>query len=566
MNTERERIIIIGGLSAGPSAAAKARRINEEAEILLFEKTAYISYATCGIPYSLSGTIKSRDKLMVVTPELLQKRFNIDVHLDEAVTQIIPEAHQVITAKGTYTYTKLIYAAGAKPFVPPVRNLDKTDQWSNCRTIEDYDKICSDKVLTGKQDIVVLGAGLIGVEVAENLNHIGKNVTLIELSPSILPAWDHKFGNLAENVLKQQGITVHANKTVQELVVEDGKLFEIVLSDDTRIPADYLLMGIGGSPNTELLTSRGAEHIGNGALKVNEKMETSIPDIYAAGDCASIKNVITGKHDYFPMGTHANKGGRAAGANAAGGHETFRGAYKTAIIKVFDYTLARTGMNPHALKMAEIPFESTLIISAGTPGFYPDPTDILLEIYYSKDKRRILGAELFGQKGVDKRVDILSTAILGKLTVDDLPDLDLAYAPPYSPAKDPVIVAGFVSGNKNKRKFSEVDAEDLYRIITNNKQSDIQLLDVRTPLELEHDGYIDSSFNIELDELRARLHELDPAKATYIYCLRGLRGYVAAMILENSGFDEVYNLGGGYKAWREVGFDTVSVMEEKNKP
>ena len=343
---KEETIIIVGGLSAGPSAAAKARRINEKAKILLFEKTSYISYATCGIPYSMSGTIASREKLMVVSPDLLKKRFDIDVHLDEPMTEILPEEHMVVTSKGSYTYSKLIYTAGANPFVPPILNLDKTDQWSNCRTIEDYDKICSDQVLTDKKNIMIVGAGLIGVEVAENLNHIGKNVTLVELSPSVLPAWDHKFGNLAENVLKEHGINVLTNKTVKELILEGQQIVEIVLSDDTRIPTDYLLMGIGGKPNTHLLISKGADHIGNGAVKVNEKMETSLPDIYAAGDCASIKNVITEKHDYFPMGTHANKGGRAAGANAAGGNEKFRGAYRTAIVKVFDHTLARTGLNP----------------------------------------------------------------------------------------------------------------------------------------------------------------------------------------------------------------------------
>ncbi len=560
---KEETIIIVGGLSAGPSAAAKARRVNERAKIMLFEKTEYISYATCGIPYSLSGKIKTRDKLMVVSADLLKKRFNIDVHLDEPVMEIMPEEHIVKTSKGSYSYTKLIYTGGAKPFVPPIKNLEKTDQWSNCRTIEDYDKICSDQVLTDKNNIVILGAGLIGVEVAENLNHIGKNITLLELSPSILPAWDHKFGNLAENVLKEHGITVYTNKTVQELVLDGEKIVALILSDGTRIPADYLLMGIGGRPNTDLLISKGADHIANGAVKVNERMETNLPDIYAAGDCTSIKNLITGEHDYFPMGTHANKGGRAAGANAAGGNETFRGAYKTAIVKVFDHTLARTGMNPHSLKMANIPYESTLIISAGTPGFYPDPRDILLEIYYHKESRRVLGAELFGQKGIDKRADVLSTAILGKLTIDDLTDLDLAYAPPYSPAKDPVIVAGFVSGDKNKHRFHEINAEDLYLQIAGSKKGSVQLLDVRTPKELETDGLIESAINIELDELRDRMHELDPDKTTLVYCLRGLRGYVASMILENNGFKSVYNLGGGYKAWKEMGFDIATIVAEK---
>ena len=270
-----ETIIIVGGLSAGPSAAAKARRVNEKAKILLFEKTEYVSYATCGIPYSLSGKIKKRNKLLVVSPDLLRERFKIDVHLNEPVVDILPDEHKIITSRGEYAYTKLIYAAGASPFVPPIKNLEITDDWTNCRTIEEYDKIISDKVLTEKQNITVLGAGLIGVEVAENLTKIGKKVTIVELAPSVLSPWDSKFGNLAENVLTENGIEVYTNTTIDELIVEDGHIDSVLLSNGERIPSDYLLMGIGGRPNTLMLASKGAETIRNGAIKVNAKMETN---------------------------------------------------------------------------------------------------------------------------------------------------------------------------------------------------------------------------------------------------------------------------------------------------
>lgn len=553
-----ETIIIIGGLSAGPSAAAKARRINEKAKILLFEKTDYISYATCGIPYSLSGTIKKREKLLVVKPELMRDRFNIDVHLNEPVIDIFPEAHKILTTEGEYTYTKLIYTAGASPFVPPVKNLDQTEDWTNCRTIEDYDKIVSDKVLTEKQHITVLGAGLIGVEVAENLNKIGKKVTIVEMAPSVLSPWDSKFGNLAENVLNENGIDVYTSTTIQNIQVNEGCIVEITLSNGETIPSDYLLMGIGGRPNTAMLASKGAETIRNGALKVNAKMETSLPDIYAAGDCASIMNIQTGEHDYFPMGTHANKGGRAAGANAAGGEEHFKGAYRTAIIKVFDYTLARTGLNARALKMMNHDYESTFIIAPATPGFYPDPKDMLMEVYYNSNTREVLGAEIFGEKGVDKRIDVLSTAILGRLTVDDLTNLDLAYAPPFSPAKDPVVVAGFVSGDKEKHKFQEMSTEDLLNLLRNNGHEAYQLIDVRSPLELEKEGMIENAINMELDSLRNNLHKLDKGKKTIVYCARGLRGYVGTMILENHGFKNLYNLGGGFLAWKKLGMEVRS--------
>jgi len=560
-----ETIIIIGGLSAGPSAAAKARRVNENAKILLFEKTSYISYATCGIPYSLSGKIKTRDKLLVVSPELLRNRFQIDVHLNEPVVEILPDEHKIVTMEGEYFYTKLIYTAGALPFVPPVKNLDIADNWTNCRTIEDYDKIIADGVLSDCQDITILGAGLIGVETAENLKKAGKNVTIVELAPTVLSPWDSKFGNMAEIVLKQNGIDSHTNTTIEELELKNNKIANIRLSNGATIPTDYLLMGIGGRPNTSLLTSKGAETIRNGAVKVNERMETSLPDIYAAGDCASIKNIQTGEHDYFPMGTHANKGGRAAGANAAGGNETFRGAYRTAIVKVFDYTLARTGFNPRALKMMNREFESTFIVANSTPSFYPDPKDLMLEVYYDKTTRELLGAEAFGEVGVDKRIDVLSTAILGKLTVDDLTDLDLAYAPPYSPAKDPVIVVGFVSGDKAKSKFNEISPDTLLHIIETEKTENYQLIDVRTPLEIEKLGAIANSRNIELDALRSNLDQLDKQKHTILYCARGLRGYVATMILKHHGFSNISNLGGGFLAWKKYGMDIQSVMQEKSK-
>jgi NADPH-dependent 2,4-dienoyl-CoA reductase/sulfur reductase-like enzyme len=295
-----ETIIIIGGLSAGPSAAAKARRVNEKANILLFEKTDYISYATCGIPYSLSGKIDQRDKLLVVRPELMKNRFNIELHLNEPVIGIFPEEHQILTPKGKYKYTKLIYATGASPFVPPIKNLDQTEDWINCRTIEDYDKIVVDRVLTEKEHITVIGAGLIGIEVAENLSKVGKKVTVVELAPSVLSQWDSKFGNLAENVLRENGVDVFTNTTVDEIKVEGESIKEVVLSNGVTIPSDYLLMGIGGKPNTSLLASKGVETIRNGAIKVNAKMETNLPDIYAAGDCASIMNIQTVNMIIFP--------------------------------------------------------------------------------------------------------------------------------------------------------------------------------------------------------------------------------------------------------------------------
>lgn len=554
-----ETIIVIGGLSAGPSAAAKARRTNENAKIILFEKTRYISYATCGIPYSLSGTIKERDKLMVIKAEMLKKRFNIDVKLEEEVLDVLPDRHIVQTSKGWYKYSKLVFATGSSPAVPPIKNIELTGNWSHCRTIENFDKLKEDGVLTKRKNITILGAGLIGVEVSENLSKIGKNVNLIEIAPNILPQWDGKFGDLAAQILKANGINVLTNVKVTEADIKKGELKSLTLEDGTVLPTDYLIIGTGGKPNTKLLVSKGVEHLSNGALIVNEKMETSLPDIYAAGDCASIKNLQTGKHDYFPMGTHSNKGGRTAGANAAGGDETFTGAYKTAIVKVFDYTLGRTGMNARMLDLEKTKYESTFFIAPATPGFYPDSKDLFVEVYYSTENMKVLGVEIFGEKGVDKRIDVFSTAIYAGLTIDDLSNLDLAYAPPYSPAKDAVVLAGYISANKLKCNVSELSVSALKQILENGKNG-YNLIDVRTPLEIEKEGSITGSKNIELDMLREQLDEIDLSKETILYCAKGMRGYVAGMILAQCDCKKVYNIGGGFNAWKKFNNSTEALL------
>lgn len=546
-----ETIIVIGGLSAGPSAAAKARRQNENSKIILFEKTRYISYATCGIPYSLSGKIKDRDKLLVVKAELLSKRFNIDVRLEEEVIEIVPEEHLVQTSKGWYKYDKLIFATGASSFIPPIPNIEKAINWSNCRTIENLDKLVKDGVLKKRKNISILGAGLIGIEVAENLKEIGKNVSLIDQAQTVLPMWDAKFGHMAGKVLEENNIKLYLGNTLKSLKTIGEEIVEIELSNGEKIPTDYLIMGIGGRPNTSLLTIKGAEALPNGALKVNERMETNLPDVYAAGDCASMLNLQTGEHDYFPMGTHSNKGGRSAGANAAGGNETFKGAYKTAIVKVFGYTLGRTGMNPDFMKCKNIGFESTFFITTATPSFYPDPKDLFVEMYFDPKTKKILGVEIFGEQGVDKRIDVFSTAIYAGLTIDDLPNLDLAYAPPFSPAKDAVILAGYISQNKLKHSFSEISARLLKERIDKNKNG-YKLLDVRSALEIKNEGIIPGAVNIELDELRNNIDTLAIDQETIVYCAKGLRGYLASMILLNNGVKKVVNLGGGYKAWLAI--------------
>ncbi|AUS05574.1 FAD-dependent oxidoreductase [Pseudotamlana carrageenivorans] len=546
-----KKIIVIGGLSAGPSAAAKARRENEQAEIILFEKGANISYATCGMPYAFSGVIESRDKLMVVKPALLQNRFNIDVRLNEEIIKIDTAAKKVFSSKGVYTYDKLIFATGAKSIVPPIENIKLANNWSTCRSMPDFDKIMKLGLTEESKHITVVGAGLIGVEVAENLIEAGKKVTLIEGSSHVLNMWQQKFGNFAEQILRSEGVEVLTNTLISKFNIdEDGKILSVVTKEGQSIPTDFVILSTGIKPNTDLLIAEGAASIENGALKVNAHMETSIKDVYAAGDNISLKNLQTDSDDYFPLGTHSNKAGRAAGANAvSGNHRVFNGAYKTAIVKVFDYTLARTGLNPTVLKTMGRAFKTVLTVAGATPGYYPGQKDLISEIYYDPKTDEILGAELFGEVGVDKRIDVISTAIYAKLKMADLSQLDLAYAPPFSPAKDPVVVTGFVAENVRLGKSEQISVEDLDAFMKATAQDDYMLLDVRTANEHEK-GTIPGAINIPLDDLRNHVHAVkNRNKKVIIFCQKGLRGYLAESILRNNGIQDIANVAGGFKIW-----------------
>lgn len=539
-----KKIIVIGGLSAGPSAAAKARRMDEEAEIILFEKTAHISYATCGIPYALSGKIKDRDKLIVVNPELLRDRFKVDVRLEEPVTQINAVDKTVTTNKGTYAYDKLVFATGGTAVVPPIKGLANSDNWAHAKTLEDFDKIVKSEAVVHSNHVTIIGAGLIGLETAENLIDAGKSVTVVELGEQILPLFDPKFSTMAQRAMEEKGVDFKLGVAAESF--SEGR---VLLSNALELETDFLIVSAGVKPNTDLLRNIGAKTAANGSVLVNEQMETSLTDIYAAGDCASLPNIITGDHGWYPMGTHSNKGGRTAGANAVGGNETFKGAYATAIMQAFDYTIGRTGMNGKMLKLKDIGYDSTLIIAKSHPGFYPNGDDVFLELFYTKEDLKVVGAEAFGKYGIDKRIDVLATAIYAGLTIDDLPNLDLAYAPPYSPAKDPVIVAGYTAQNSQNGDYTEVQVDDAKQIFESGDR--VQIIDVRNPSELLN-GYIDGAINLPLDNLRDELELVSKELPIYMYCQRGLRGYLATLILQHNGFKNLHNIAGGYTAWKAI--------------
>jgi len=561
IKTKMKKIIVIGGLSAGPSAAAKARREDENAEIILFEKGANISYATCGMPYAFSGVIEDRSNLIVVKPELLKNRFNIDVRLNEEIIKIDTERKLVYSKGGVYEYDSLVFATGAKSIVPPIENIEKATNWSTCRSMVDFDKIIEEGMSASSKHVTVIGAGLIGVEVAENLREAGKEVTLIEGDQQILNMWQQKFGNFAEAVLNEKGIEVITSGLVEKFELDNQwKINGVKIKDGKTVNTDFVILSVGIKPNTDLLLEHGADHIQNGALKVNERMETSIKDVFAAGDNVAIKNLQTKEYDYFPLGTHSNKAGRAAGANAVGQDLQFKGAYKTAIVKVFDYTLARTGLNPKALEKLNIPFKTVLSVAGSTPGYYPGQKDLITEIYYNSETEEILGAELFGEVGVDKRVDVLSTAIYAKLKITDLAQLDLAYAPPFSPAKDPVVVTSFITENSLNGRTNQWSIEELETFINEKESSEYLLIDVRTVSEYEK-GTIPNAVNYPLDSIRMHIDTIrNQHKPVIIFCQKGLRGYLAELILNHSNIENVVNVAGGFKLWKM--FSTNVIIPE----
>ena len=546
-----KKIIIIGGLSAGPSAAAKARREDETAEIILFEKGVNISYATCGMPYAFSGVIENRKDLIVVEPDLMKNRFNINVKLNEEILNIDTINKIVFSNKEDYSYDKLIFATGAKSVVPPIKNINIATNWSTCRSMPDFDKIMKEGLASTCKNITVIGGGLIGVEVAENLQNAGKQVTLIEGANQILAMWQPKFGAIAEKIVLENGVRVITSGFVNEFKLDNnGKIHKVIMDGEKAIETDFVILSVGIKPNTDLLIQQGAKHIENGALIVNEKMETSIKDVYAAGDNVAIKNLQTNEFDYFPLGTHSNKGGRAAGANAVGSDTVFKGAYHTAIVQVFNYTFARTGLNPTYLKQHNIPFKTVLSIVGATPGYYPNKKEIISEIYFDAKTEEIYGAELVGEVGVDKRIDVLSTAIYAKLKISDLSQLDLAYAPPYSPAKDSVVVSSFISENIITEKCPQISVEDLVVFIEEKPAEEYLLIDTRTNEEYET-GTLPNAINIPIDEIRNQIDFIkNEDKPVILICRSGLRAYIAQLILVHNNITEVANVGGGIKLWQ----------------
>lgn len=552
------KILITGGVAGGATAAARARRLDENAEIILIERDEYISFANCGLPYYIGGTIKKRDDLLVTTKEDFMLRYTIDIRNFSEVISIDRENKKVeirdLKSGKTYdeVYDKLILTPGAVPFLPPVKGVD-ADAVFTLRNLSDTDRIKAFVDEKKPKAAVIVGAGFIGLEMAENLVHRGINVTIIEKADQVMTSLDSEMASMIHGYLREKKIGLELCDAVAKIEKREESLTVKTAAGKT-IECDFVIMSAGIKPENRLAVDAGLETGDNGGIIVNDFMQTSDPSVFAAGDAVETKDFISGMPVMLPLAGPANKQGRIAADNASGRKSAFKGTIGTAVVKLFDLTVAVTGQSESGLKRDKLPYVKSYTQSGSHASYYPGSEVMTIKLLFSDRDGLVLGAQIIGGKGVDKRVDVIATAIKGRLTVYDLEELELAYAPPYSSAKDPVNIAGFVAGNILKGDVETLYPEDLSGL----DPSEYLLLDLRTPDELKLSGKIDGALCIPVDELRQRIGELDHTKTYILYCAIGLRGYIAWRILHQKGF-KVKNLSGGFFVYNY----TVSGLESR---
>lgn len=544
------KIIIVGGVAGGASAAARLRRLDETAEIIMFEKGEYISFANCGLPYYIGGEIKEKSALTLQTPQSFNAVFRVDVRVLNEVTAINKE-QKTITVKNLKTgesyeesYDKLILSPGASPFVPNIEGADN-DKVFTLRNISDTYKIKDFIENNAPKSAVVVGGGYIGVEMAENLKSAGLSVTIVEMADQVIAPLDYDMACDVHRHIEQNGVKLILNDAVKGIAEQNGSL-NIKLSN-SEITADMLIMSIGVRPESDIAKKAGLLVNERGSIVVNEYMQTSDANIYAAGDAVEVTDFVTYQKSFIPLAGPANKQGRIAADNICGLNSKFEGTQGSAILKVFDMTVATTGINEKTAKKLGLHYDKSFTYSVSHASYYPGALSMLIKTIFDKKSGKILGAQITGFEGVDKRCDVFATAIRARMTAYDLTKLELCYAPPYSSAKDPVNMAGYVIENiltDKVKNFHWHDVDNLPR------DGSVILLDVRSVIEYT-DGHIDDFINIPHNELRGRISELDKSKKVYINCQVGLRGYIAARILMQNGFD-AYNLSGGYRLYSSI--------------
>jgi len=544
------KIIIIGGVAGGASAAARLRRLDEHAEIIMFERGEYISFANCGLPYYIGGDITDKESLTLQTPESFRARFRVDVRVSQEVTSIDTK-NKLVVVKNLKTekiyeesYDKLILSPGAEPAKPNVIGADNSKVFT-LRNIPDTYKI---KDYVNKSDVasvLIIGGGYIGIEMADNLHAAGLKVTIVEFADHVIAPLDYDMACDVHNHIRSKGVKLILQDGVKE-IQNLGNQVKVVLGK-SEILTDMVIMSVGVRPEGTLAKMAGLEVNPRGAIVVNAKMQTSNEDIYAVGDAIEIKDFMTGEAGFIPLAGPANKQGRIAADNICGIDSSYEGTQGTGILKCFDLTIANTGMNEAKAKQLKLNYEKSFTFSASHASYYPGAVNMSIKIVFDKDNGKLLGAQVVGYDGADKRIDVLATAIRAGMTVYDLTKLELAYAPPFSSAKDPVNMAGFVAENILTGKVKLFHWHDVTEL---PRDGSVTLLDIRTELEYKN-GTIDGFTHISLDELRENLEKLDKSKPVYVTCQVGLRGYLGCRILKQQGY-ECYNLSGGYRLYNSI--------------
>ncbi|ACT03507.1 DsrE/DsrF/DrsH-like family protein [Paenibacillus sp. JDR-2] len=543
-----KKVIIVGGVAGGASAAARLRRLDEQAHIVMFERNDYISFANCGLPYYIGGSIKERGKLLVQTPEAMYKRFNIDIRTQSEVVAIHPAAKTVtvrnLASGESYeeSYDQMILSPGAKPIRPDVPGADLPSIVS-LRNLADTDRIKEKVTQADTRSAVVIGGGFIGIEMAENLKELGLDVTLVQASNQILSPFDAEMSGIMAGEMEDHGVRLLFNEKVQAFSQTDRNRIEVRLASGTVLQTELVISAIGVTPDTAFLQNSGLAFGACGHILVNEQTETNLPDIYAVGDAVEVTDFVSGKQTAIPLAGPANKQGRIAADNVAGLKTSYKGTQGTSIIKVFGLTGAATGSKEKMLRDQGIPYQVTYVHPNSHAGYYPGAVPMSLKLLFN-EAGQILGAQAVGRDGVDKRIDTIATVMRLRGTVTDLTELELAYAPPFSSAKDPVNMAGYTAENILSGLTDVFVAEQL---AARDQEASI-LVDVRSQME-HNNGHIPGSILIPVDELRGRLSELDRSKEIWVYCQVGLRGYTASRILRQNGF-KVRNLTGGYKTYK----------------
>ena len=545
---ETLKYLIIGGVAGGATAAARLRRIDENAEIILFEKGKHISYANCGLPYYIGNTIEQREALFLQTPTSFGDRFNVDVRNNQEVISIDPnkKSVQVKRANGKIyeeTYDKLLLSPGANPFIPKIEGVDSEGIFT-LRNVEDTDRIKNYAINHKIQHAVVIGAGFIGLEMVENLHHLGIQVSIVEMANQLMPTLDYEMAAFLKMEMVSQHVKMHLGTSATRFYKENNKL-QISLSNGETLSADMVILSVGVRPNTALAQSAGIKLGITGGIWVDEYLQTSVPDIYAVGDVIEYPHPITRKPWLNFLANPANRQGRIVADNIVWGNKiSYEGAIGTAIAKVFNMTAASTGLSEKKLQQEQIPYLTSTTHSNSHAGYYPNAQMMALKLTFSPESGKIFGAQIVGYDGVDKRIDQIALLIKNGGTIHDLTLVEHAYAPPFSSAKDPVAIAGYVACNVYDGLMPTITWRDL----AEQKLPEGTLIDVRTLQEFT-EGAIPNAIHIPVDELRERLDEIPEDKPIYLYCGVGLRGYVALKILTQSGFKNVYNLSGGYRTY-----------------